>query len=128
MAEAGNVSEELAKILQEFGDQEREKVEAALKEAGKIAKKEVKERSPSGPNGYRNGWTVKTVKRGPVVDVIIHNKKHPGLTHLLENSHVIRNANGTYGRTSPGRGQVVHIKPAEEAGKKYLLDRLEKEL
>jgi hypothetical protein len=44
------------------------------------------------------------------MDTVVYNRTMPGLTHLLENGHVIRNKKGDYGRTSGKK----HIKPVEE--------------
>jgi hypothetical protein len=96
----------------------------AMSKAGKMAKRDVVNASPEGPNGYAKGWTIRTKREKYGCNVLIYNKTHPGLTHLLENSHIIANQNGTHGRTSPGHGQVIHIGPAREAAEDYLLDIL----
>ena len=96
----------------------------AMSKAGKMAKRDVVNASPKGPNGYARGWAIRTKREKYGCNVLIYNKTHPGLTHLLENSHMISNQTGTYGRTSPGHGQVVHIAPAREAAEDYLLDIL----
>lgn len=100
----------------------------AMSKAAKMAKQDVVNASPKGPKGYAKGWSIRTKREKYGVDVLIYNKTFPGLTHLLEKSHVIANKTGTYGRTSPGHGQVVHIEPAKEKAEQYLLDLLYKEL
>lgn len=92
--------------------------------AAKQAKRDIVQASP-GDGDYRSGWSVRTKKSSHGVEAIVFNKTKPGLTHLLEKSHVIRNQFGIYGRTSPGHGQVVHIGPAAEKAVEYLLQLLE---
>lgn len=127
MASSEEISQEIEKILDEFYKEEKKTIDKCFEEAGKSAKRDVVSRSP-GTGEYRKGWTVRTRKRETTVHTTVYNKDKPTLTHLLENSHIIRNQNGTYGRTSPGHGQVVHIKPAEDAGERLLLDLLKKRL
>lgn len=116
------ISVQLDKILTEFVGDERDKLAENISKAAKQAKRDIVQASPNGPKNYRKGWTVRTVRRGGSVSAVVHNKTYPGLTHLLEKSHVIKNANGTYGRTSPGHGQVEHIGPAAEDAERYLLE------
>lgn len=118
----------LDRYLADFQTDETERFFDCMSKAGKMAKKEVISGSPKGPKNYAKGWTIRTKREKFGVDVLIYNKTHPSLTHLLEKSHIIANKKGTYGRTGPGHGQVVHIKPARDKAEEYLLDLLTKEL
>jgi hypothetical protein len=65
--------------------------------------------------GYSKGWRIQRDGNG----YIVHNGKYPGLTHLLEHGHVIKNQYGEYGRAPA----IVHIKPVEdEEAQKYYDD------
>ena len=114
--------------LEDFMTDETDKFVKCMSKAGKMAKKEVVSGSPKGPKNYAKGWSIRTKREKFGVAVLIYNKTHPSLTHLLEKSHVIANKKGTYGRTGPGHGQVVHIQPARDKAEEYLLDLLTEEL
>ena len=118
----------LDRYLADFATDETERFFDCMSKAGKMAKKDVVNASPKGPKNYAKGWAIRTKREKFGVNVLIYNKMHPGLTHLLEKSHIIANKKGTYGRTSPGHGQVVHIQPARDKAEEYLLDLLTKEL
>lgn len=117
----------LDRVLEDYLSDTTDEMFKAMSKAGKMAKQDVINGSPEGPNGYKRGWAIRTKREKYGVNVLIYNKTHPGLTHLLEKSHVIRNKNGTYGRTSPGHGQVIHIQPARDKAEEYLIDILTKE-
>lgn len=120
-----SIEEQLNKILEEFVEDERETIRKDMKRAAQDTVKDLKATSPKGPNGYANGWTVKTMKEAlNTVSFTVHNAKFPGLTHLLENSHVIKNQFGTYGRSVPQK----HIAPAEAKAVADLVNKLEKDL
>lgn len=127
MAGVPTISEQLDKVLNEFVEDERETINETYAATGRKTKQAVAQRSP-GTGSYRKGWRVKNDKSKHVIQVTIYNATDGQLTHLLENSHPIRNGDGTWGRTSPGRGQVVHIAPAREDGIAYLLSQLKSKL
>lgn len=75
----------------------------------KKARKKLKQNSPRGKSEkhYADYWRIdKTYKGNERFSFKIHNKKKPGLTHLLENGHQLRQG----GRTK----KHIHIKPVEE--------------
>lgn len=115
----------IERTLDEFVTDQTELFFECMSKAGKMAKKDVINASPKGPKGYAKGWAIRTKREKFGINVLIYNKTHPSLTHLLEKSHLI--SNGTkriYGETSPGHGQVIHIKPARDKAEEYLLDLL----
>ena len=92
-------------------------------EARKIAKETVKQLKQTSPVGngtgehYKDGWTSKVESENSVsIDIRVHNRKKPWLTHLLEKGHAKRN-----GGRVPG---IPHIAPAE----KYAVEEYEKRL
>lgn len=125
MAGGTSVELELMKTLGEVVDDERENLQKAVLKAARQAKQDVVAASPENRGAYKKGWTVKTRRTKQIVEAVVYNKDAPGLTHLLEKSHVIRNQSGTYGRTSPGHGQVEHIAPAARKAEEYLLELVE---
>lgn len=114
----------LDRLLSDFSKEENEILFQCMSKAMKKTKKDVKAASPKGPKGYAKGWSIRTKREMFGFTGIIYNRTHPQLTHLLERSHLIRNQNGTYGRTSPGHGQVVHIEPVRDNAEEYLIELL----
>lgn len=112
---------QMQKILDEYvkevNDAAKEAVESVTKESVKM----LKATSPKGPEGYARGWSVKKIDSKFAV---VHNAKMPGLTHLLENGHVIKNQFGTYGRARA----IPHIKPVETWANAEFENRIMKEL
>ena len=99
---------ELGNILEEYSKLASETVEKAARTSARDAVQKLKNTSPRKTGDYASGWASKKQGHG----YIVYNKKAPGLTHLLEKSHVIRNKYGTYGRSRPH----VHIAPVEAEG------------
>lgn len=126
MAKNTDIRVQLDRILSEFSEEENDFIFECMKKAGKFAKNEVKANSPKNYGEYAAGWSIRTSRTKHLIKTVIYNKDFPGLTHLLEESHVIRNQYGTYGRTNPeaGKGGKVHIAPAQEKAEEYLLELL----
>lgn len=107
MASTGSVSVQMKELLDEIDKDAQESVRSNVNSVAKEAVQKLRNGSPKKTGDYASGWGMK--KQGEA-DVVVYNRKAPGLTHLLENGHVIRNKKGTYGRVS-GR---KHIAPVEE--------------
>lgn len=97
----------MKELLDEIDKHAQESVRSNVNSVAKEAVQKLRNGSPKKTGEYASGWGMK--KQGEA-DVVVYNRKAPGLTHLLENGHVIRNKKGTYGRVS-GR---KHIAPVEE--------------
>lgn len=117
----------LDRLLSDFSDEENEILFQCMSKTMKWAKREIKQRSPKGPEGYAQGWSVRTKRERYGFLGILYNKTHPSLTHLLERSHQVKNQYGKYGRTRVGRGQVVHIAPVAEEAEEHLIQLLVEE-
>ena len=124
MAKTKSVTIQMQQILEEFSDKVNDVLEKAAKQTAEESVERLRSSSPGG-GAYASGWTTKILSSG---DVVVHNSDHYQLTHLLENSHVIRNKKGTWGRTSRGHGQIVHIKPVERWGNKEFQHKIEEGL
>lgn len=119
------ITELTAVIMKELKNYEKATIED-MREVGKEVAKEgakiLKETSPEKTGVYKKGWTVKETPTTKGCGFVVHNSKKPGLTHLLEEGHAMRNG----GRSK----KIVHIKPAEEwcneEFEKRLIRRLEK--
>ena len=113
----------LDRLWSEFSEEENEILFKCMSQAMKKCKNDIKAASPGGGE-YRSGWSVRTKRLKYGCQGVVYNKTKPGLTHLLEKSHVIRNQYGTYERTNPqkGYGGKEHIGPAAAAAEEYFVD------
>lgn len=99
------------KELKKFNDVTEEEFEKIAKAVAKEGTKKLKATSPKGRGSkkghYADGWGVTYFRKGNgKFQFVVHNKKKPGLTHLLENGHALNIG---------GRARaIVHIKPVEE--------------
>lgn len=114
MGKSIDVNELVSEVMNELKTYEKLSVTELEKIARKVVsegRKKLIETSPRGSGSrkghYADGWTVSAIKVGTdKFEFVVHNKKKPGLTHLLENGHVLRQG---------GRAKaVVHIRPVEE--------------
>lgn len=123
-----SVSEQISAILQEYERDAFETIEQTFNQVARDTVSQVKSLSPRGDGKnsgkYARGWTAKTAKKLGGLSVVIYNRKHYRLTHLLEKGHVVRNQYGTYGRTRP----QPHIAKAQEFGNARLLAELTRKL
>lgn len=120
-----SVSVQMKEILEEYSEEVQEATNKSIAKTAKESVKKLRSTSPKRPGHgeYARGWTTKTVKKGGINDVIVHNKVYQ-LTHLLENGHIIRNKKGTYGRTNG----IKHIAPVEQWANNELPEEIKREL
>ena len=117
-----NFTHELAAIVEDFIDEERDAVNKEIRKIGRETRDKLKTETPAGAEKYHD-WadyqSVASEEKDALggITVTIKNKKKPGLTHLLEQGHV--NANGH------GRARAFpHIAPAAEEAFEELKRRL----
>lgn len=110
----------LSRALTEVSKEEDEILFKCMSKAMRLAKREVIARSPVNRGDYKKGWSVRTKRLKYGFDGVIYNKTHPGLTHLLNNGHVIANQYGAYGRKEGDN----HITEAHDIAEDYLIDLL----
>lgn len=115
------MSDSVTVQMQQLLDEINKDVEASMKRningVAKEAAQKLRNTSPKRTGDYASGWGSKKLGE---MDAVVYNRKAPGLTHLLENGHMIVNKKGTFGRVS-GR---KHIKPVEEWGNDELPRRV----
>lgn len=104
----GDLSAEVAKILDGYSQDVREAVDRVVADTGKQAKKDIQAPSPQKTGSYRKGWRVKKEggALGQVPSATVYNATDYQLTHLLEHGH--QKAGG--GRVKG----IPHIAPVEE--------------
>ena len=106
------LADAVMKELIEFKDMTEEDFEEIAKEVAREGAKKLRATSPRGSGKgkkghYADGWSVTYFRKGNgKFQFVVHNKKKPGLAHLLEHGHQL-NLGGRV-------GAIVHIKPVEE--------------
>lgn len=125
MARSNSISHQIDEILTTYEKDVHKAMETSLEEEAKATAQQLKATSPKRAKGTKKGayarsWRV--TKRGDTL--IVHNGRHYRLTHLLENGHVVRNGEGTFGRARA----IKHIGPAEEVAAMKLPLKIEARL
>lgn len=115
---AKTLTVQLTELLNDYNEEIQDVVDKETKKVAMEGAKTLRSNSPKKSGEYAQGWKSRKTPYG----YRIHNAKKPGLTHLLENGHLIRNKWGTYGRTRP----IKHIKPVEEWAKSEFEERVKK--
>lgn len=118
---AESIEVQLSRITGEYEVKVQTVSRAACKKVSRKLARTLRSTSPRRSGEYAGGWSVKQQDEDTC---IVYNKAKPGLTHLLENGHVIRNKYGTYGRAPAYK----HIKPAAEAAQEELIAEIETRL
>lgn len=108
---AERLAGEIIDILIKYEDDINAAVTTAVEEAAKAGARALRSASPKKTGDYAKGWKA-DIERGRLSTTArLYNSDFPGLAHLLEYGHVLKN--GT--RRSFGfGGQRVHIAPIEE--------------
>lgn len=118
---ADSVTVQMQRILDEYDDEVKQASRESMKEEARDVSKKLRAVSPKKTGAYASGWGSKQLDADTAV---VYNKKMPGLTHLLENGHVIRNKKGTYGRVAARK----HIAPVAAWAEGDLVQRIERKL
>lgn len=97
-----DLSARIAKDLRLYTDEVEEQLKVTIEEVAVEAVESLKANSPRDTGDYAKSWRMRKTKTG----IVIHNKDHYQLTHLLERGHA-----------KVGGGRVAaqpHIKPVEQ--------------
>lgn len=119
---AVDIGIQLEEIMGEYVDHVRKVAKADIRAVAKESAKKLKDASPKRtkkggtPGAYASGWRVKNEGDGAVV----YNATNPGLTHLLENGHNLRQGGRWAGHP--------HIKGVEEWASEELPKRVSEDL
>lgn len=120
MANTVSIEIQMADILDEVKKSCKGVLETQSLAVAKETVTKIRNASPRLTGSYARGWRVSKRAGG----LVVHNATDYQLTHLLENSHVIANGSGTYGRSTP----IKHIEPAEQWASEELPRRIVEEL
>ena len=114
-----NLQAQIQEILSDYGEDVEDMLREVIPEVAKDAVKKLKKTSPKNKGKYARSWAQQTEKGRMSISSVIYNKE-PGLPHLLEYSHALRNG----GRSRP----EPHIAPVEEWANKEVVERIEEAL
>lgn len=105
---ADRLGQEIQNILEKYGDDieaDLDFITKKIAQKGATALRNESKASFNGTGKYASGWSATTVKHPHYISAVIHNKKVPGLPHLLEHGHALRSGGRVQGR--------IHIEPVE---------------
>ena len=107
-------SNDIAKILDDYSDEVAKVVQQAEQAAGRATVRELKALAPhdKGKTGYDRSFASKKTGSGRASEYTVYSKV-PGMTHLLENGHMVANQYGPTGGRANGK---KHWAPAERVG------------
>ena len=103
-------------ILNEYVDSVKENLDVITKEVAKAGAKALKAESRGAVGGtgkYASGWTYQVQKGNLSVQGTLYNGKVPGLPHLLEHGHAMRNGGRVAGRPHIAKVEKELIKEYE---------------
>ena len=115
---SNSITAQMSEILNEVSVTANKAIEKAVDSIPKKAGKKLRAVSPKNRGKYAKGWTSKKLSEKSAV---VYNSTEPGLTHLLENGHVIKNQYGEFGRYNGEK----HIKQVADEYAKEFIDEVE---
>ena len=118
---ADSISVQLNRILEEYSDEVKDVVRKDTGASARETARTLKGSSPKKTGDYASGWSSKQIDD---TTAVTYNRKMPGLTHLLEKGHVVRNKKGYFGRAAAR----PHIAPAADKGETDFIQRVERDL
>ena len=117
----GNFTEEIKKILQDYGEDVQKAVSKSIETQAPKVVKELKKTSPKNRGEYARTWKKEIeTNRLEGVKMTVYNEKNYSLTHLLEFGHALRSG----GRTKA----FPHIKPAQDKAEKGIIKEIKERL
>lgn len=108
-----NLDDAIAGILEDFEDSVASNMQDIVSQVGKAGTDALKNKAKSlfgNQSPYAKGWTMTVETARMETKAIVHNKRAPGLAHLLEFGHAIVSG----GRVVGEARAIPHIKPVEE--------------
>lgn len=121
---------EVARLLQEYGDEVHQALSDCVEEAGKEAKDELRGvnrfSSQGHPSGaYAKDWKYQVVYPNRLAkEVVVYNAKHYGLAHLLEFGHALVRGGRTVGQVPA----YPHIADVNDRAQENFIRKVESRL
>lgn len=119
----GQLADEISKIIQEYSDEVIKALPDAAEKAATAGLKTLKANAPSKTGEYKKSLKKKKTKdTSSATEYTIYSDK-PGLAHLLERGHPVKNQyGGPYGTTRA----FPHWAPAEEEANNVFEEEIKK--
>jgi len=118
--DAVDLSDAIQDILSEYGDKAYAVIREESERLGKVAAKELKNKSPKRTGSYAKGWKAKAYKTRLSAGSVAYNKTDYQLTHLLEHGHLNRDGSRTEGQP--------HIKDVNDSIQSKFVDAIKEGL
>ena len=119
---ADNFAEVIHDYMEEHCWEIEDESAQAAGEAGARAAELLKQRSHRrkgrGGGAYARDWVADAAATETGVEVVVHNRRHYQLTHLLEKGHAIANQYGSYDGFVAGDGVIAQV--ADEVAGEFL--------
>ena len=77
--------------------------------AARLLRERSRKRKGRGGGAYASDWVAEAAPSETGVEVVVHNRRHYQLTHLLEKGHAIANQYGQFGGRVAGDGIIEQI-------------------
>lgn len=119
---SNGIADQVTELLEQYSKNVTEEMHNVFKKEASKARSELKAASPRDSGKYAAGWAIKDESTRLTVDYTIYNRT-PGLPHLLEFGHVIRNGTG---RTFGSAPSHPHIASVNDELQKTVISELEK--
>ncbi len=121
-----SLADAIARELAEYSQEVIDGLKQEVRDIARECRDEIAQNSPARTGGYRKGWKTKTAyESASDIRIVVHNKKHYRLTHLLENGHAL--VYPGKGGALVTRGRVAarpHILPAQQHAEEKLLRKV----
>lgn len=134
MSKGNSVTIQMQEIFEDYTKEVKRAMNNSADVVAKEGLQKLRNGSPRKTGDYARGWAIKRARGTSGINTVtLYNKTEYSLTHLLENPHEIVNRDHqgnlrSYGETSPGHGQHVHIKPVADWANEELPREIEREL
>ena len=106
-----NSLEDISNLLEKYSKKVTDEVHKIVMKDAREARKDLVASSPKGGGRYARSWSVRDDSDGVAVNVTIYNKV-PGLPHLLEFGHVLRNGTGRNLGSVSAREHIASVNDA----------------
>lgn len=90
---------EITNAVKDYTEDVAKGIEKEVSNTAKLVLAETKALAPVDSGDYQKGFAIKKEKKQGEIVATIYNKTQPGLVHILELGHVIKNQYDTYDHT-----------------------------
>lgn len=105
---SNGLADQVTDLLEKYSKNVTEEMHNVFKKEAAKARSELKAASPRDSGQYVAGWAIKDESTRLTVDYTIYNRT-PGLPHLLEFGHVIRNGTGRTFGSAPSHPHIASV-------------------